>query len=842
MSASSSQEVFPPILTSNGANDRNAKAVELIGIIQAKNYSFETLKELAQILDQESYILQERQHKAQDGRLDPFALQKSWTGELINVLLNRLSDGVYPAVYLEQEQQFRALTSALILQRAQGIDGHNPDHYDNLKVKFQERHRDLQRSRLPEGFSREKWSQYQCNCMLVTSAEYARTFVRREERLSWTIMNTAFNAISLGAFLALAATTGLSSNSVHSSIVKLDSSFQKLCSSPNDQPSALFNIQEITRIILAFDLHATFVATAAHGDGGLSNERPAQRLALYTLGKILKLLGKGQNEVDAVSPARAWQNVLAMFNRDPPSFGEYHYFYGLVDCASQLARILQPTLMPQDSRMALRAFEDRMKTVITTVREQSLRWKAIEFLLITGSWEGIGIRRYEAEAHIIRRCLLEEAGDSISPSQRLSLATVTTSASRSQDSMSFLEPIDFSPWVERNIGTPNIIIEKKQKSITIPVPDKRYKCVGLSPDCKTAFFMNVTAFLVCPLANFESGKIPKTDLILLSKSSRECKYKAIRAAISNRFLAVIMTLETEISKPKSIIKEHQLRIFDYSCKPLKEAHTVDLLIPASPSCIAIRESDLGVWLAIGIYGKIKMYRYHDQTGRFEEMTPNFSYYTPNYLRKDTPKSVDFSDDGQQLVCITQTTNRVLVWQLSHEGLPYQAHFSIKKEYEPGTKARGIDSASLFKSPRGSVYMLCTTSPSSRRQENGGEWPFICPVPWGPTKMPPEFEHTFNMLRNSEAIVAGAISPDGKIVAMLEDNGALMLFPLTAKDSGIGPGKNPIYVGRPYTLFENGDGPTSSTTLRFIKSSDGTLYLYAVDNRGKLVRILVQVNP
>ena len=93
-------------------------------------------------------------------------------------------------------------------------------------------------------------------------------------------------------------------------------------------------------------------------------------LVTWILERILSLLNKENLEESVTHPATAWNSLLAFFDRGPPCFSEYYYVYGLLDCATQLARILESGMVPLP-------FEQKMWKLIQSSRGPSLRWKAV---------------------------------------------------------------------------------------------------------------------------------------------------------------------------------------------------------------------------------------------------------------------------------------------------------------------------------------------------------------------------------------------------------------------------------------------------------------------------------
>jgi len=158
---------------------------------------------------------------------------------------------------------------------------------------------------------------------------------------------------------------GLGSGSLKDLISALDKSFQPLYEAPQEPYKILFVLQELTRLTLALGLH-TKICNPGLGDKTAS----APKLAVWVLKKILKSLDKKTQEGGVSQPKDAWEIFLAFWGRQPPRFSDYYYLYGLLDCATQLGRIIDHEMLPA-------GFEERMQKIIRNSIAPTLRWKAV---------------------------------------------------------------------------------------------------------------------------------------------------------------------------------------------------------------------------------------------------------------------------------------------------------------------------------------------------------------------------------------------------------------------------------------------------------------------------------
>jgi len=87
---------------------------------------------------------------------------------------------------------------------------------------------------------------------------------------------------------------------------------------------------------VALELHGKVVAQSGQPNH-LTVIHCSQELALIILAKILLILDENSGfEMDVRSSSAYLDFFVAFFNRGPKGLGRYFYFYGLLDCISQL--------------------------------------------------------------------------------------------------------------------------------------------------------------------------------------------------------------------------------------------------------------------------------------------------------------------------------------------------------------------------------------------------------------------------------------------------------------------------------------------------------------------------
>ena len=97
----------------------------------------------------------------------------------------------------------------------------------------------------------------------------------------------------------------------------------------------------------------------------------SHRAVDLVLGKILTELKRDkafERKFGPTFPHRDY--LLAMLNRGPPDMDPYFYYYGLLDCATLLARIIPNSKIASELRL-------RMERIIWHSREDSYCWKAV---------------------------------------------------------------------------------------------------------------------------------------------------------------------------------------------------------------------------------------------------------------------------------------------------------------------------------------------------------------------------------------------------------------------------------------------------------------------------------
>ena len=149
-----------------------------------------------------------------------------------------------------------------------------------------------------------------------------------------------------------------------------------------------------------------------------------------------------------------------------------------------------------------------------------------------------------------------------------------------------------------------------------------------------------------------------------------------------------------------------------------------------------------------------------------------------------------------------------------------------------TRERGITSASFYRAHSNRTCVLCTTSPSTERWRNQGEWSFSLPVlntTVPVLKCTTKAIHNFEQFRKHRALVAGAVSSRHNVLAVLEETGKIYILRLDAHEDG-GIHSPELDAGKLAVRLAKQETP-SANCLRF--DPDGER-LFAVDIKGKII--------
>ena len=308
-------------------------------------------------------------HPAQDSMLDVNSVV-----ELALHLSGPLSQCGHPGTSFFQELQLRALISSLALLQHKRVHSLDPEVFDKLRLKnisarFQKIAFQVERrSGLADRI------RYAPNVYLAQlAAQYASFFNRGDSpwpSIVGPIVDIFYSALSAVSTVFLfkerIANLELQGTGNYGRIRDIVSGLNQLLNiwrRPRTKYQALCAVQEYTRLVTSLGRES---ATADS-----SSELPTAAAALATalIDKVDEILAE-ENGAFPSELARRWHLALAFFSRGPPDLDQGYYYYGLLDCVSQLAAVSNPDFLGA-------ALVDRVKDLIFNSVVPEFRWKAV---------------------------------------------------------------------------------------------------------------------------------------------------------------------------------------------------------------------------------------------------------------------------------------------------------------------------------------------------------------------------------------------------------------------------------------------------------------------------------
>ncbi|ERF68589.1 hypothetical protein EPUS_04687 [Endocarpon pusillum Z07020] len=820
---------------------RKRVAEELLLAIKDHVYDTQTLDEITLLINHECLC-----HEVENSESSRFIFRSALDIPVISQLAEQLSSCgvkyVNASSHVLRELQLRALLSVVAWLHLRGVTAHQADSHARWQEQINQLYQDL--VWLPEeqtGATQEAFRRAQCSYLLSLVA--AQQFVKARPRIK-DALEVAGDLMQLGV-VAVNIALGFGIGNMNNAVKDLYGNFTRLLDSTRHaEPSDnryhdLFKMQGLTRIAVALEFYSRIGAQSVESHKSnddlhtkaLKCSRAAADVALEQVLRVLNSEDNGCFEADLRRPSKFREQLSAVLDRGPASLDRYNYFYGILDCATQLASITDPERYPA-------GFEERMRLIVARSRVANFRWKALEVLLANPSSRSLQSQLVLTEAG-------QRSGPELQKQLRDEMTMVleclgdSTSISITESSSS-RQVMDRLDWIERNVPTSGITSEAQKFSVPLPRGSAfhriRFSAAGLSTECSHAYFLNEKMVLIYSLSNL--GEQPGMQPVFRHAAS-ELKYAA--AALSERFVVLLV----EESRVKSI------RIFRYDGQMI-DLDTFGMEADRHQwnpnNLITIHETDDRTWIAVGGWvrqegahsGSIKMYCIHgnNEIATLTRQPVSFTRPKPNPLTMDLLKTLAFSPDGKRLVCATNN-NRILVWRLSNNARPDGAPFILKKDITTDMTSGGISSTSLFESSLSHPYVLCTTLPSLERVVHKGEWSFVSPIGSAQVRVHERLVHDLVQLRKSGSILAGAVCPCVGIIALVERLGKhqarIVIMPMVAEEGGGLSALNPVPLGggtlaiQDHEKFKN-----FPTALRFQETRNGYC-LVAVDIEGKVVK-------
>jgi len=178
--------------------------------------------------------------------------------------------------------------------------------------------------------------------------------------------------------MLILATQGFGIGNVVADLANLERDLSRLAERPENQYRNLFDLQGLTRIVLALQFYSRIAPQPLENgrlDSGLQTRalKYSRDAAPIVLRQILRILNSTENESfeqDVRPPSKLRVQVQALLDRGPTELARWDYFFGLLDCATRICSIIDPGLYPA-------GFDARLRSIIARTGEARLRWKAV---------------------------------------------------------------------------------------------------------------------------------------------------------------------------------------------------------------------------------------------------------------------------------------------------------------------------------------------------------------------------------------------------------------------------------------------------------------------------------
>ncbi|KAL8717606.1 MAG: hypothetical protein Q9225_005160 [Loekoesia sp. 1 TL-2023] len=747
-----------------------------------------------------------------------------------------------------RETQLRALVAAFALLHHSGVEKLTTEPYDQLRRNIAGRYNDIvnvSRSTL-ESSMRKANALY-----LIRLADQYFSLIERAEPLSDTLTLPILGLVLVGASVASGQYTGLRS------VFHIANDVISLIPGRKGQNLNLPAVQEIARRAITL-LNRIDVANED------SNELEAVEAATDDIKLIQRLLESYIQEIP-LRKGDPWNWPWAKLRLGPPSLNKWYFFYGLLDCAAQLARGLGPDWISA-----------RLLGMFARIMEESefeeFRWKILEICLACFPthteprlWQESLQRTLgpnppldfsEPEVGAMTAILKEDRNSAGADEVELGSATDepafqrlhqsrNTTADALRDSKEDLSDMISTPSVQRTRSsitsvTPSEtqLYPQRDGSISTGGTGHMTSLIDAQATCSVMNEARSRQFMAGELAHWQQAGEPQVHRFLSSRKNRfdyaglsdDCKMSFFTNDTKLYVRPVIvgncdqprdewlLKLDfhrknpvTNVSLSNTVLAvstQKNLELYRVQSPSLKPKPAVDFAHGEwDPSGLATYECLSRLLVAVG-------YRQETKTSRIGRVIVRRLKSTYDGLKEeeaakiyelplgDFPKSLNIDSDGKRLVCVLEET-----------------------------ESDGVTSAVIYNAPSKHSYVLCSTSASTERFRSRGEWSFSSPIPRGNAQVPSSSVHDFVALTRHRQLVAGAVSSKVNIYALLEKTGKVLILRLTAHEEGGIHDRDGAPMVLKASLCSLKSSRASTACLRFDPSGKR---LYAVDPEGKLL--------
>ncbi|KAL8888602.1 MAG: hypothetical protein Q9215_003992 [Flavoplaca cf. flavocitrina] len=750
--------------------------------------------------------------------IDPKANTTVSTGTIIQTTLylsGSLLQWSDPQSGRFRDIQLRALVAAIALLHHSGLTELTAEPHEQLRLNIAARFNDIIDGRRASRSTLEDRMRKADALYLIRLAAQYFSLIKRAQPISDAAPVPILGLVFAGASIAGGQYNGLNA------VFHYADQVIGLLPGRRNRYLNLPAIQELTR-------NAATVSSLAETRDNDENDFEGIPTAIQVVHLIQELLKMHIQDIPS-KRSSAWDWPLARLRRGPPLMDKWYFFYGLLDCVSQVAR------HTRHGQLSVELFA-MQKQLMEESEYEELRWKILEIFeayepfrrnihkWLTASHQGSNIDNavVSLELAAVRTIFLQQMptdSETKSPVSRQTTLSTGTNEGRllPASRISSSQTIDNRPL--------HHALEEAQYSNGRPSPQ--------AADVDAIEQVPTTQDSVLTSSSEEHGH----SLSLVSQEQSRTP-PTEEAKEPERYLEEHL----EYCSQDGDVKESQLlpqRMFGRGFRGYAHAGL-------STDCqLAFFYSSREVCLA-----RVSL---DTRRRRKEDLIPERKYdkssqiadvaLLNNILAVSTRQNLELHRIGHPGPGVTvshgdwdplgiaswEEDSNVMVAIGLRRGAGSSRNGRVVIHQE--TDSDGLTSIAMYKSPSQQPYIFCTTSASTERFRSEGEWSFISPVPFPGDQVPPNAVHDLTTLQDHRQIVACTVSSVANKFAVLTKAGKILVLALDAHEEGGIDSLQEDPDILPGSLCSLRSSRATPTCLRFDPA--GTK-LYAVDPEGKLL--------
>ncbi|KAL8984109.1 MAG: hypothetical protein Q9205_001847 [Flavoplaca limonia] len=729
--------------------------------------------------------------------IDPKANTTVSTGTIIQTTLylsGSLLQWSDPQSGRFRDIQLRALVAAIALLHHSGLTELTAEPHEQLRLNIAARFNDIIDGRRASRSTLEDRMRKADALYLIRLAAQYFSLIKRAQPISDAAPVPILGLVFAGASIAGGQYNGLNA------VFHYADQVIGLLPGRRNRYLNLPAIQELTR-------NAATVSSLAETRDNDENDFEGIPTAIQVVHLIQELLKMHIQDIPS-KRSSAWDWPLARLRRGPPLMDKWYFFYGLLDCISQVAR------HTRHGQLSVELFA-MQKQLMEESEYEELRWKILEIFeayepfrrnihkWLTASHQGSNIDNavVSLELAAVRTIFLQQMptdSETRSPVSRQTTLSTGTNEGR-------LLPASRIPSSQTIDNRPlHHALEEAQYSNGRPSPQAA----------------DVDAI----------EQVPTTQDSVLTSSSEEHGHSL--SLVSQEQSRTPPTEEAE--EPERYLEEH----LEYCSQDgdVKESQ----LLPQRMFGRGFRG-----YAHAGLSTDCQLAFFYSSR---EVCVARVSLDTRRRRKEDLIPERKY-DKSSQIADVALLNNILAVstrqnLELHRIGHPGPGVTVSHGDWDPlgiasweedsnvmETDSDGLTSIAMYKSPSQQPYIFCTTSASTERFRSEGEWSFISPVPFPGDQVPPNAVHDLTTLQDHRQIVACTVSSVANKFAVLTKAGKILVLALDAHEEGGIDSLQEDPDILPGSLCSLRSSRATPTCLRFDPA--GTK-LYAVDPEGKLL--------